>query len=138
MLTNARVSDLINDAHDSQVTKVARRIHDIIQPAPSFPLTSRAVSLAGCGTVGKACQLAFSYGTESDPLNAATFLAKLTRDTLHTHFPVPPPTYKSEFIPIPLKAVSDAFTRMPKKSSPHRDGWTWELFRDVDGRPSTA
>ena len=27
---------------------------------------------------------------------------------------------------------------MPKKSAPHRDGWTWELFRDMAGRPSTT
>ncbi len=75
MLTNGPVGDLINDAHDSQVTKVARRIHDITQPSPTFPLIARAVSLAGCGAVGKACQLAFSYGTKSNPVIAATFLA---------------------------------------------------------------
>ena len=27
---------------------------------------------------------------------------------------------------------------MPKKSAPHRDGWIWELFRDMVGRFSTA
>jgi len=27
---------------------------------------------------------------------------------------------------------------MPKKSAPHREGWTWELFRDATNRPSTA
>jgi hypothetical protein len=27
---------------------------------------------------------------------------------------------------------------MPKNSTPHRDGWTWELFRDMAGRSSTA
>jgi hypothetical protein len=82
--------------------------------------------------------LAFSYGTESDPAIAATFLAKLTRATLHAHVSAPPPSYKSTFVPIPLIVVTDAFTGMPKKSAPHRDGWTWELFRDMVGRPSTA
>jgi len=27
---------------------------------------------------------------------------------------------------------------MPKHSATHRDGWTWELLRDVANRPSTA
>ena len=122
MLTSGRVSDLINDAHESQVNRVARKIHNITQPAPTFPLTPGAASLAGCGAVRKACQLAFSYGNESNPVIAATFLAKLTRATLHTHIPAPPSSYKSEFVRIPLKAVIDAFTGMPKKSAPHRDG----------------
>jgi hypothetical protein len=82
--------------------------------------------------------LAFSYGTESDPIVAATFLAKLTRSTLYQHVQAPPSTYKSAFVPISLKAVIDAFTRMPKKSAPHREGWTWELIRDMAGRPSTS
>jgi hypothetical protein len=27
---------------------------------------------------------------------------------------------------------------MPKKSAPRRDGWTWELFRDMVGHASTT
>ncbi len=27
---------------------------------------------------------------------------------------------------------------MPKKSAPHRDGWTWELFKDMASHPRTA
>ena len=138
MFNDGRVADLIKEAHDSQVTRVTRRIHDSTQPSTSFPKTARAASLAGGGAVGKACQLAFSYGTERDPAVAATFLAKLTRSTLHTHVPAPPTAYKTAFVPIPLKTVTDAFTGMPKKSAPHRDGWTWELFRDMVGRQSTA
>jgi len=46
MLTSGRVNDLINEAHDSQVTRVARRIQDITQPSPTFPLTTQATSLA--------------------------------------------------------------------------------------------
>jgi hypothetical protein len=42
------------------------------------------------------------------------------------------------FFPIPLKVVTYAFTEMPKESAPRRDGWTWELFRDMVGRPSTS
>ena len=47
-------------------------------------------------------------------------------------------SYKTAFVPIPIKAVTDAFTCMPKKSAPHIDGWTWELFRDLVNRPKTA
>ena len=39
---------------------------------------------------------------------------------------------------IPLKAVTYAFSVMPKKSAAHRDGWTWELLRDAAQTPSTA
>jgi hypothetical protein len=39
---------------------------------------------------------------------------------------------------IPLKALTDAFSGMPKKSATHRDGWTWELLRDAAQNPSTA
>jgi hypothetical protein len=39
MLMEGRVNELINDAHDSKVTIVARRIHDRTQPSPKFPLT---------------------------------------------------------------------------------------------------
>jgi hypothetical protein len=75
--------------------------------------------------------------TESDPIVAATFLAKLTRTIPHSHFQPPPSSYKTAFWPIPLKAISAAFTDMPKKSAPRRYGWTWDLFRDVANRPST-
>jgi hypothetical protein len=68
----------------------------------------------------------------------ATFLAKLTRTISHAHVSPPPSAHKSAFVPIPLKTITDAFIGMPKKSAPHRDGWTWELFRDAANRPSTA
>ncbi len=113
-------------------------MHALTQPSQSFPLTTRAASLAGCGAVGKACKLAFSYGTESNPEVAAKFLVELTKTVPHTHVSAPPSSYKTAFVPIPLKAITDTFTGMPKKSTPHRDGWTWELFRDAANRPSTT
>ncbi len=81
--------------------------------------------------------MAFSYGTESDPIVAATFLAKLTRTVPHTHVPMPPSSFKTAFLPVPIKAVTYAFTHtgMPKKSAPHKDGLTWELFRGMANRP---
>jgi hypothetical protein len=93
---------------------VACRVIALTQPSQYFPLTARVVVLAGCGAVGKACKLAFLYGTETDPVVAGTFLAKLTRAVPHTHVPMPPATYKTAHLPIPIKAVFDAFTRMPK------------------------
>jgi hypothetical protein len=96
------------------------------------------VALARCEAVGKACKLAFSYGTEFDPIVSATFLAKLTRTVPHTHVPMPPSSFKSAFLPVSIKAVTDAFTGMPKKSAPHTDGWTLKLFRDMANRPKSA
>ena len=68
--------------------------------------------------------LAFSLDTEFDPIVAAFFLAKLTRTIPHTHIPPPPSSYKTTIVPIPIKAVTYAFTGMPKKSAPHKDGCT--------------
>jgi hypothetical protein len=124
MFCDGQIAELLSDAHDSQVTRVACRVHALTVPTSSFPLVARAASLAGCGVVGKACKLVFSYGIESNPIVAATFLAKLTRTTPHTHVPSPPSSFKTPFVPIPIKAITDAFTGMPKKSAPHRDGWT--------------
>jgi len=112
-------------------------VHALIQPAKSFPLTSRVAALAKCRAVGKACKLAFSYGTESDPEVAARFLANFTRTVPHTHVPPPPSSYKTAFVPIPLKAINYMFTGMSKKSVP-RHWWTWELFCDAANRPSVV
>ena len=132
------MAELLEAAHDSQVKRIARRIHDITMPAVSFTQAARATTLAGCGAVGKACKIAFSYGTESDPTVAATFLAKLTRSDPHTHVPPPPSAFITPFVPIPIKVVSDAFIGMPKKSAPMRDRWTWELSKDAASWTSTT
>ena len=55
------------------------------------------------------------------------------------HPPPPPPTSTSApKVPISAKATATAFVRMPKKSAPHRDQWTWELLRDVCRDPRCA
>ena len=113
MLMEGKVSEMIRDAHDSQVKRVVHRIHAVTQPSPKFPLTTRAAALARCGAVGKACKLAFSYCTESDPVVATNFLSKLATATLRTHVLVPPSTCKSAFFPVPLKTCTDAFTLIP-------------------------
>jgi hypothetical protein len=79
MQMEGQVDAILREAHDSHVTSVACRVNALTQPSQSFPLTARADAFAGCGAVGKACKLAFSYGTETDPDVAGTFLAKLTR-----------------------------------------------------------
>jgi hypothetical protein len=138
MLMEGNVAELIEPAHDSQVKRVARRIHDITKPTVAFTQTARATTLARCGDVEKACKIAFSYGNESDPALNVTFLAKLTRSPPYTHVPSPPFVVMSSFVPIPIKSVLDTFTSMPKKYAPMRDGWTWELFKDAASRTSTA
>jgi hypothetical protein len=90
------------------------------------------------GEVGRACKVAFTYGVESDPEVAASFLAKLTLPARHAHISPHTSGRRPARNVIPLQAVSDAFSRMPKKSAAHRDGWTWELLRDAAQRPSTA
>jgi hypothetical protein len=89
MLLVGKVAELINEAHESQVKRVACRVHALTKPARSFSMTAKAATLAGCGAIGKACELAFFYGTESDPKVASTFLAKITKSILHEHVPVP-------------------------------------------------
>ncbi len=88
--------------------------------------------------MGRACKLPFSYGLETDPGIASIVLARLTMDARHPQ--------SDEFVPkvnpprncIPLKAITGAFTEMPKKLAAHRDGWTWELLMDAAQTPSTA
>jgi hypothetical protein len=138
LFMDGQIEDILIEAHDSQVTRVACHIHALTQPPQTFPRTAKAAALAWSGVVGKACRLAFSYGTESDPIVATTFLTKLTRTIPHTHVPLPSPSYKTAFVPIPIKAVIETFACMPKKSAPHIDGWTWELFMDMSNRPKTA
>ena len=88
--------------------------------------------------MGRACKVAFSYGIESYPVIAAKFLSKLTLKKKHDHIPEVVAKVKLVGNNIPLKAVTDAFFGMPKKSAAHRDGWTWELLRDAAQTPSTA
>jgi len=121
MFITGQIAKLLSEAHKSHVTRVACLVHALTVPSSSFPLAARAPSLVGCGAVGKACKLVFSYGTESDPVVAATFLAKLTMTTTHTHVSAPPSFFKTPFMSIPIKVIANAFTGMPKKSAPHRD-----------------
>ena len=138
MMMEGNVPEFIETVYVFQVKRVARKIHDITKSTVSVTQAARAATLAGCGVVGKACKIAFSYGTESDPAVVATFLTKLTRSSPHTHVPSPLYAFKSLFVPIPIKAVSYAFAGMPKKSAPMRDEWTWELFKDAASHTSTA
>jgi len=84
------------------------------------------------------CKVVFTYGIEADPEVAASFLAKLTLQARHSHVPLHPSSLKPAKNSTPLTSVGEAFSKMPKKSATHRDGWTWELLRDATQRPSTA
>ncbi len=97
-----------------------------------------ASTLVGAGAVGRACKIAFSYGLETDQAVAARFLAKLTLQAKHSYIQPYIAKVKPPRNCTPLKAVTDAFSSMPKKSAAHRDGWTWELLRDAAQTPSTA
>ena len=52
---------------------MACRVHTLTKPTESFPMIARAASLVGCGAIGKACKLAYSFGTEADLEVATTF-----------------------------------------------------------------
>jgi hypothetical protein len=89
MLLDDQVDALIREAHDSQVTRAACRVHALTQPSKTFPQTARAAALAECGAVGKAYMSVFSCGTESDTVVDATFLAKLTTTNPHAYVSLP-------------------------------------------------
>jgi hypothetical protein len=82
--------------------------------------------------------VAFTYGVEADPEVVTSFLSKLTLQARHSHVPLHPSSLKPAKNSIPLIAIAEAFSKMPKKLAAHRDGWTWELLRDAVERPSTA
>jgi hypothetical protein len=78
------------------------------------------------------CKVAFTYGIEADPEVAASFLAKLTLlRAMHSDVPLHPSFPRPAKNSIRLTAVAKAFSKMPKKSDAHRDGWTWELLCDA-------
>ena len=85
-------------------------------------------ALASAGELSRACKVAFAYGIEVDPEVAASFLAKLTLQARHSHDPLHPSSLKPAKNSIPLCAVAEAFSKIPKKSAAQRDGWTWELL----------
>jgi hypothetical protein len=138
MLSVGGVYGLIYDAHEAQTERVRGRTSAASAQPHSFSKTARAIALAGAREFGRACKVVFAYGIEADPEVAASFLAKMTLRARHSHVPLHPSSLKPETNSIPLTAVADAFSKMPKKSAAYRDGWTWELLRDAAQRPSTA
>ena len=83
-----------------------------------------AAALEGAGELGRACKVAVTYGVEADPEVAASFLAKLTLQARHSHVPLHPSSLKPVKNSISLTTIAEAFSKMPKKSAAHRDGWT--------------
>jgi hypothetical protein len=78
------------------------------------------------------------FGMEADPEIAARFLSKLTLKQRRSHISVHVSTVKPSANKIQAKAITDAFSGMPKKSAAHRDGWTWELQRYAASHESTS
>ena len=140
LFREGKIAMLLNEAHEAQAGRVARQIkaHSRSSSSSTFSKTTRAAILAGVGAMGRACELAFSYGLESDPSVAAKFMSKLTLKKKHDHIQEYVAKVKPTGKCIPLKAVPDAFSGMLKKSTAHRGGWTWELLRDAAQSPSTA
>jgi hypothetical protein len=140
LLREGEIGVLLNEAHEAQHGRVAKQTaaHSKSASSSSFSKTARAAILTGAGALSRACKLAFSYGLESDPEVAAEFLSKLTLKKKHYHIPL----YTAKVRPtkncIPPKAVTEAFSGMPKKSTTHRDGWAWKLLRDAAQTPSAA
>jgi hypothetical protein len=132
------VASLINDAHEDHTERVRGQNGAASAQPHSFSKTAKAAALAGAWELGRACKVAFTYGVEADPEVAASFLSKLTLHVKHSHVPLHPSSLKPTKNSIPLTTVAEAFSKMPKKSAAHRDGWTWELLRDAAQRPSTA
>jgi hypothetical protein len=132
------VASLINNAHEAQTESVRGRTAAAFAQPHLFTKTARAAALAGAWELGRECKVAFTYAIEADPEVAASFLANLTLQARHSHVSLHPSSLKPAKNSIPLTIVGEAFSKMPKKSAAHRDGWTWELLRDAAQRPSMA
>jgi hypothetical protein len=140
LLREGKLSVLLTVAHEAQTARVAKSLKASSTSATSstFSKTTRAAILARAGAVGNACKLAFSYGLATDPVVAAKFLDKLTLGAKHAHIQAYVPKIKPPRNNIPMKAITDAVSGMPKKLAARRDGWTWELLRDAAQTPSTT
>jgi hypothetical protein len=133
LLKEGNIAILLSKAHEAHVGRVAKQTKAASIPASTtiFFKIARAAILTIAGAMGRVCKQAFSYGLETDPEIAAKFLERLTLKARHARIHVHVPKVKPPANCIPLKAVMDAFSWMPKKSVAHRDGWTWELLRDA-------
>jgi hypothetical protein len=128
LLREGKISTLFSEAREAQAGRVAKQTKAASIPTSTTPFskTARAAILAGAGAVGRAFKLVFSHGLESDPEIAAKFLSKLTLKERHAYIPAHVPEVNPPMNCIPLKAITDAFSGMPKKSVAHRNVWTWE------------
>jgi hypothetical protein len=132
------IDRLLTNSYEAQKDRVTTRVLAALEDTVSFLKTARAAILAGAGEMRRARKVAFTFGLETDPEFAAKFLKKRTLQARHIHITPHFSTFKTAKNLIPAKAVSETFSRMPKKISAHKDGWTWELLRDATSRPSTA
>ncbi len=124
LLREGDIATLLREAHEAQTGRGTKltKASSIPSSFTPFSKTPRTAILAGAEAVGRACNLAFSYGLEPDPEFASKSLPKLTLKARHAHIPVHVPKVKPPYNRIPSKAMADAFSRMPKKSAARRDG----------------
>ena len=121
------VHRLILDSHEAQSDQIMSSINSASSDSATFSKTAKAAILVGAEQAGRACKVAFTYGLETEPEVAAKFLKKLTLHARHPHIAPHTSTIKPAKNHIFSKALTDAFSGMPKQSAAHRDGWTWEL-----------
>ena len=76
------IISLLTDSHEAQTDWVNARMLVASEDTISFSKTARVAILAGAGEVGRASQVAFTLGLETDPEVAAKFLKKLTLQVL--------------------------------------------------------
>ena len=128
---------LLSEAHEARTRRIVKQTKaaSVSATTTTFSKTAKAGILVGAGAVGRACKLAFFDGLETDPGIATTFLAKWTLNAKHSHIDAFIPKVKHPRNCIPMKAVTDAYSGMPKSSACHRDGRTWELLRDAAETP---
>ena len=115
---------MIHEAREAHTERVRGRTSAASTQPHSFLRTTRAAALAGSGELGRVCKVAFTFGIEASPEVAASFLAKLILQTMHSHVPLHPSSLKPAKNFIPLTAAAEAFSKMQKKYVAHRDEWT--------------
>jgi hypothetical protein len=100
---------LLTDSYEAQTQRVTTRVLATSEDTVSFSKTARVAILAGAGEVGRACKVAYTFGLETNPEVAATFLKKLTLQSRHNHIVPHSSTFKPAKNWIPAKAISEAF-----------------------------
>ena len=71
ILAIGNVAGLLHESDEAQTARALKFIESDSSQPLSFSKTARAAALAGAGEVGRACEIAFTYGIESFPAVAS-------------------------------------------------------------------